>query len=104
MLLSAQVEGESMPKKKTEAAVAGISLPELRQRIDSVDKQIQDLIAERAGLAWAANLAALELHTPMARSVDLESPQMVVFDLDPGEGTRLASCRVAAACRAGVPR
>ena len=38
MLFSAQVEGESMPKKKTEAAVAGISLPELRQRIDSVDK------------------------------------------------------------------
>ena len=50
------------------------------------------LIAERAGLAWAANLAALELHTPMARSVDLESPQMVVFDLDPGEGTTIVEC------------
>jgi bifunctional non-homologous end joining protein LigD len=28
----------------------------------------------------------------MARSVDLESPQMVVFDLDPGEGTTIVEC------------
>ncbi len=35
-------------------------------------------------MVWAANLAALELHTPMARADDLESPTMVVFDLDPG--------------------
>jgi bifunctional non-homologous end joining protein LigD len=47
---------------------------------------------EPAAVVWAANLAALELHTPMARAEDLESPQMVVFDLDPGPGTGISDC------------
>jgi len=47
---------------------------------------------EPAAVVWAANLAALELHTPMARAEDLEAPQMVVFDLDPGPGTDIADC------------
>lgn len=71
MLLSAQVEGESMPKKKTEAAVAGISLPELRQRIDSVDKQIQDLIAERAGYARQVGIAK----GPLKQAIDYYRPE-----------------------------
>lgn len=48
--------------------------------------------SEVASLAWAANLAALELHAPMARSVDIEAPTMVVYDLDPGEGTTIVEC------------
>ena len=47
---------------------------------------------EPAAVVWAANLAALELHTPMARAEDLESPQMVVFDLDPGPHTDITNC------------
>jgi bifunctional non-homologous end joining protein LigD len=47
---------------------------------------------EPAAVVWAANLAALELHTPMARAEDLESPQMVVFDLDPGPRTDISDC------------
>jgi bifunctional non-homologous end joining protein LigD len=47
---------------------------------------------EPAAVVWAANLAALELHTPMARAEDLESPQMVVFDLDPGPQTDITDC------------
>jgi bifunctional non-homologous end joining protein LigD len=43
-------------------------------------------------VAWAANMAALELHTPMARADDIENPQMVVFDLDPGPGTGIPEC------------
>ncbi|MFO7280152.1 MAG: non-homologous end-joining DNA ligase [Thermoanaerobacterales bacterium] len=42
-------------------------------------------------LVWAANLAALEVHAPMARS-DLETPTMCVFDLDPGEGVGMREC------------
>lgn len=42
-------------------------------------------------LVWAANMAALEVHAPMARS-DIETPTMCVFDLDPGEGTGIAEC------------
>ena len=32
------------------------------------------LLDDRAALVWAANLAALELHTPMARAADIETP------------------------------
>jgi bifunctional non-homologous end joining protein LigD len=47
---------------------------------------------EPAALVWAANMAALELHAPMALAVDLESPRMVVFDLDPGPPAALREC------------
>ena len=49
-------------------------------------------LAEVAALAWTANLAALEIHAPMARSDDIESPTMVVYDLDPGPGTSIVEC------------
>ena len=42
------------------------------------------VIDEPAALVWAANMAALELHAPMALAEDLDTPRMVVFDLDPG--------------------
>ena len=45
-----------------------------------------------AALAWSANLAALEIHAPMARCDDIESPQMVVFDLDPGAPADIVDC------------
>jgi bifunctional non-homologous end joining protein LigD len=47
---------------------------------------------EPAALVWAANLAALELHAPMARSAALDTPLMCVFDLDPGPGTAVPEC------------
>lgn len=53
-------------------------------------------LGETAALAWAANLAAIELHAPMARAGDIEAPTMVVFDLDPGPGTGVAECAVVA--------
>jgi bifunctional non-homologous end joining protein LigD len=49
-------------------------------------------LEEPAALAWTANLAALELHAPMARCADLESPTMLVFDLDPGEPATIIEC------------
>jgi bifunctional non-homologous end joining protein LigD len=47
------------------------------------------------GLAWAANLAALELHVPQWRVGPRDGrhlPDLVVFDLDPGEGTTVLDC------------
>jgi bifunctional non-homologous end joining protein LigD len=48
-----------------------------------------------ADLAWAANLAALELHVPQWR-VDEDGvpclPDLLVLDLDPGQQTGLAEC------------
>ena len=46
-----------------------------------------------ASLAWAANMAALEIHVPMARAADdVETPTMVVFDLDPGAPATVTEC------------
>ena len=43
-------------------------------------------------LVWCANLAALELHAPMARGEAPDSPTMVVFDLDPGPPAGILDC------------
>ena len=58
------------------------------------------LIDEVATLAWVGNMAALEVHAPMARADDIDAPTMVVFDLDPGPGAGMTDCcRVALAIR-----
>ena len=49
-------------------------------------------IGEVAALAWTANMAALEIHAPMARCGDIETPTMVVFDLDPGAPATIVEC------------
>lgn len=48
--------------------------------------------AESADLVWAANMAAIELHVPMALAADLDAPQILVFDLDPGPQTDIRTC------------
>ena len=51
-------------------------------------------LADEPSIVWAANLAALELHAPMARCHDIETPAMVVFDLVRREyrGMRIDEC------------
>jgi bifunctional non-homologous end joining protein LigD len=49
-------------------------------------------IEEPAALVWAANMAALELHAPMAHADDQNTPRALVFDLDPGPGTDIGDC------------
>jgi bifunctional non-homologous end joining protein LigD len=47
-------------------------------------------------LVWLANLAAIELHTPLGRAEAMECPTALVFDLDPGPpATVIECCRVA---------
>ncbi|HEY3144198.1 MAG TPA: non-homologous end-joining DNA ligase [Acidimicrobiales bacterium] len=43
-------------------------------------------------LVWAANMAGLEIHAPMARGEDIDAPTMCVFDLDPGAPAALREC------------
>jgi bifunctional non-homologous end joining protein LigD len=50
------------------------------------------LVNNLASLVWMANLADLELHTSLARAPKVERPTMLVFDLDPGEGTNILQC------------
>ncbi len=49
-------------------------------------------IEEPAALVWAANLAAIELHAPMALAADLDTPRTLVFDFDPGPRTSIVEC------------
>ena len=60
-------------------------------------KPIDYLLAEdRATIVWLANLAALELHVPLARAQAPQRPTTLVFDLDPGApATAIECCRVA---------
>ncbi len=67
--------------------------------LSSEKKPIDYLLAEdRATLVWLANLAAIELHTPLALASATERPTTLVFDLDPGPpATIVECCRVALA-------
>ena len=53
------------------------------------------LIDDEAGLAWMANLAALEVHVPQWRVGQRGArrpPDLMVYDLDPGEGMSIVDC------------
>jgi len=43
-------------------------------------------------LLWAENLASLELHVPLARAGSPQTPDSLVFDLDPGDGAGIPEC------------
>jgi bifunctional non-homologous end joining protein LigD len=58
------------------------------------------VVNDLATLIWAANLAGLELHTPMWRMPHIREPDLLVFDLDPGAPADIVDCcRVAQALR-----
>jgi len=50
------------------------------------------LINDLRSLVWAANLADLELHTSLALYPKIDSPTMIVFDLDPGAPANILQC------------
>lgn len=43
-------------------------------------------------LVWIANLASIELHPSLSLGVDIETPTMIVFDLDPGAPADIVQC------------
>lgn len=53
------------------------------------------VLNDAASLAWTANLASLELHVPQWR-IDAKgrpcTPDLMVFDLDPGQPATIAEC------------
>jgi bifunctional non-homologous end joining protein LigD len=88
------VQGKSFFQKQTPAHapdwVPTVTLPSERKPIDYT------LVEDLATLVWLANLAAIELHTPLARAENVERPTTLVFDLDPGApATIIECCRVA---------
>ncbi|MBT0664406.1 non-homologous end-joining DNA ligase [Geobacter pelophilus] len=50
------------------------------------------LVNDLETLLWVANLASLELHVPLARAGSPETPDALVFDLDPGEPADICDC------------
>src|SRR6201997_2500866 len=51
------------------------------------------VVDDAAGLAWIVNLGCLELHPHPVRSADLEHPDEMRVDLDPGPGVGWADVR-----------
>jgi bifunctional non-homologous end joining protein LigD len=50
------------------------------------------LLSDGGTLAWAANLANLEIHPFLHQVPALQRPTSIVFDLDPGEGADVLTC------------
>jgi bifunctional non-homologous end joining protein LigD len=50
------------------------------------------LLNDARTLAWAANLANLEIHPFLHQVPKLQRPTSMVFDLDPGEGADVLTC------------
>ncbi len=62
-------------------------------RLESSRKPIDYVLAEDlATLVWLANLAAIELHTPLALAEHPDRPTSMVFDLDPGAPAGVIEC------------
>lgn len=49
-------------------------------------------VEEQAALVWAGNIAAIEIHSPMALADELDTPRALVFDFDPGPNTDVGTC------------
>ncbi len=50
------------------------------------------LINDLETLIWVENLASLELHVPLSKVASPETPDSMVFDLDPGEQASIMEC------------
>ncbi len=54
------------------------------------------IVSDAAGLAWIVNLGCLELHPHPVRSADLDHPDELRVDLDPGPGVGWSDVRLVA--------
>jgi bifunctional non-homologous end joining protein LigD len=94
------VEGKSFFEKHipshAPAWVRSVSVPSSERRGD-IDYVVADGLPT---LAWAANLGTIEFHVPLwhiGRRRKLPAPpDLMVFDLDPGEDTTIVECCIVA--------
>jgi bifunctional non-homologous end joining protein LigD len=50
------------------------------------------LVDDLPALVWAVNTGSIELHPLLSRAPDLDTPTLVMFDLDPGPPAGLLEC------------
>ncbi len=56
------------------------------------EKMTVCLVNDLETLVWVGNLASIELHVPLARAVSPDTPDFMVFDLDPGHPADILDC------------
>ena len=61
-------------------------------RRDDEERMTVCLVNDLETLIWVENLASLELHVPLARADSPETPDSMVFDLDPGDQANILDC------------
>jgi bifunctional non-homologous end joining protein LigD len=61
-------------------------------RLDDGERMTVCLVDDLSTLMWVENLASLELHVPLARAASPETPDSMVFDLDPGDPANILDC------------
>ena len=61
-------------------------------RLEDKEQMTVCLVNNLETLIWVENLASLELHVPLARVNSPETPDAMVFDLDPGEPANILDC------------
>ncbi len=77
---------------------AGVKTAEVPQ--EDGERMTFCVVNDLETLIWVENLASLELHVPLARTHSLETPDSMVFDLDPGDRMGIPECaRVALVLR-----
>lgn len=67
-------------------------VPTARISLDDGEKMTVCLVNNLETLIWVENLASLELHVPLARVNSPQTPDSIVFDLDPGEPATILDC------------
>ncbi|HTA34317.1 MAG TPA: DNA ligase D [Solirubrobacteraceae bacterium] len=90
------VEGKSFFQKQAPAHrpewVRTVTV-QAERTLKGTGKAVDYVLADDlATLVWLANLAAIELHVPLARAPATERPTAVVFDLDPGAPASIVEC------------
>ncbi len=61
-------------------------------RRDDGERMTVCMVNDLETLIWVVNLASLELHVPLARAGSPETPDFMVFDLDPGDRANILDC------------
>ncbi len=61
-------------------------------RRDDEERITVCLVNDLESLIWVENLASLELHVPLAGADSPETPDSMVFDLDPGDQANILNC------------